>query len=355
MQQVVGTVALWTAILAEVAIFSFVIYFSIRSCVPWDDIREKRLIRSLLRGRLPAHRERIRRLLARARHPVRRYRARWARRLADDITRDAVRLAEACGASLDTVERHLQTWPREAVQIEDDVLATLSCIERMLELRDERVPEIVRFRADVAREVIASLASVRDAVAVRIEECAAAGCAVAYERRCIGLLSNAFIAYGAAADDDPDAVFAQVQKWRDRLSAIAVSAELRHAVAARVAEAGSSVPQRIARIRQLLSRSQPLLSHLAKAAPGRLIDRLVAITAAESGIGNAERHLRAAQTLASEEGTDVGADGASAGRLKEALRMAERADQFLQVFEEDLLVASAAFEAANGTDPSRSN
>lgn len=356
MQQVVGAVALWTAIIAEIAIFSFVIFYSIKYCIPWADLREKRLIREKLARRIPAHRERIRRLLARARHPVRRYRAPWARALADDITRDAIRLLGACASLVDAVERHLGHWPREAEQIDGDLSATLSCVARMLALRDERIPEIARFRGEVAREVIAGLSSLRDEVAARIEECAAEGCSVAYERRCIALLSHAFTAYAAAAEDDPDAVFSRVQKWRERLAEIAVSAELRAAVAGRVAEAEESVPRRIARIRQLLVHARPLVIHLStRAKPGAVIGRIAAIASAETGIENAEGHLRAARALASEEGTDVGADGASAKRLKEALLMAERADQFLAMFEEDLIVASAAFDAAGDADPKRDN
>ncbi len=226
----------------------------------------------------------------------------------------------------------------------------------MLALRDERISEIVRCRGEVAREVIASLADRRDEVAARIEECAAQGCHVGYERRCIALLSRAFIAYAAAAEDDPDAVFTRVPKWRARLMDVAVSTELRAAVAKRVAEAGESVPQRVARIRQRLIRPRPLVAHLmTRAKPGTVIGRIAAIASAESGIESAENHLHSARVLAAEEGTDVGADGASARKLSEALRMAERADQFLAMFEEDLIVASTAFDAANGADPKRDN
>ncbi|MEY4745291.1 MAG: hypothetical protein RL272_1236 [Candidatus Parcubacteria bacterium] len=355
MQQIVGIITLWTAIAAEIAIFTFVTFYTIKHCVPWDDIREKKLIRARLAARVPLHRERLRRLLAKAGHSVRRGRSQWARSLADDITKDSVRLLDACGGSVDSIERHLWHWPREAEQIDQDVTATIDCVERMLDLRDERIPEIVRFRAEVAREIVADLSMIRDAIAARIEECAREGCSVSYERRCISLLSNAFAAYAAAAAEDPEEVFSRAARWRDRMRDIAFSVELRSAVARRIAAADEAVPRRIARIRQLLIQARPLLAHLAKAKPGSLIERLAAITVAEAGIDNAEKHLRSAWAFASEEGTDVGADGASARRLKEALLMAERADQFLATFEEDLLVAAAAFDARDGADPKQGN
>lgn len=347
MSDIIGRFALWSAVIAEITIFAYVIAMSIKYCVPWDELRAKRGIREMLRGRIPAHRERVRRLAAKANHPVRRYRARWARELGDAMTKDAVRLLGLSRASIDAIEKHLGPWPREAAQIDRDVDATLGCIEQMLRLRDVTMPETVRLRRDLAREIHAGLSSLRDEIAAKVEGYVAKGHALAYERRCITLLGNAFVAHAACIEDDPDVIFARASKWRCRIADIAIMTELRVAVADRIAEIGDAMPRQTARIRQLVTRAGPLIRRLSlEPRPKEFIVRIAMLTTAEANIEGAENRLRTAKAVAAEEGTDLGTEGRSAKRLKEALLMAERARQTLSIVEEDLLVAVTAMDVA---------
>ena len=123
--------------------------------------------------------------------------------------------------------------------------------------------------------------------------------------------------------------------------------EVRVAVADRIAAIAEEVPQRADRIRQLVTRAGPLIRMLtSERLPGRFIARIAMLTTAEANIESAENHLRTAKVLSAEEGTDLGPEGRSARRLKEGLRMAERARQTLLIVEEDLLVAVTAIDVA---------
>ncbi|HTM68090.1 MAG TPA: hypothetical protein VL426_02220 [Candidatus Binatia bacterium] len=354
MHDAFGSFVLWLAVAAEVAIWTFVAYFVLRHCVPWDEIRADRALRRALRERVPALRERVRRLAAATRHPARRCRARWARELGDAMTVDAGRLLALSSASIDAVARHLGSRPRDAATIERNVTATVDCIEKMLRLRDEELPRIARERADLAREMLADLSKLRAGIAERVEEHAGAGVPLAYERRCIALLANAFAAYGAAAEDDPDAVFSRFSGWLVRIREIAESAELRAVVAKRLADIAEEMPIRAAHAKRLFFQARPFLAMLRAdprlARPG---GRLAAVASAGSVIESAENRLAAAKVIAAEEGTDLGIKGESAKRLTEALLIGERALASLIMLEEDLLVAVTAFDAG-GSGP-RSN
>lgn len=349
MHDIIGQVALWLAVAAEVAIWTFVAYFIVRYCVPWDDIRAKRALRKMLAERLPKLRERVRRLAARTRHPARRTRARWARDLGDSMTKDAGRLLALVSASIVTIESNMKAFPRESAIIERDVTATVDCIEKILVLRDDRLPELAIERAAFARELLADIGKLRGGIAARVEECAASGVQVAYERRCIAMLANVFAAHHATAEDDPDAVFKAFPKWMARIRDIAGATELRAMVAGRLSEIAEELPVRAAHARQLFLRAQPFMA-LLRADPGsfKRPGRLSALPGAGSVIESAENRLAAARVLIAEEGTDLGMRGRSAERLTEALLTAERALASLVMLEEDLLVAVTIFDAGGG-------
>lgn len=352
MHDLFGSFVLWLAVAAEVAIFSYVTAVSIKYCVPWDELRAKKAVRRMLKERLPVLRGRIRGMLARSREPLRRYRGRWARDLSEGITRDASRLLVLASASVDAIESHLGHHPFEAARIERDVSSTLDIIEKMLALRDARLPAVVRERIEFARELLADLSGLRDHVAARVRECAGLGVKVAYETRVITLLANAFAAHAATAEDEPSRVFELFPRWLDRIRKTAESVEIRAAVSGRIAHIAEEMPVRAAHARRMLVDSQPLLVMLRADPSVRTGGRLAALTAAASTIESAENRVRAAQALISEEGTDIGANGVSALRVKEALLIAERAAASLIILEEGLAIAIAAYGAGGS---SRSN
>ncbi|HTK04600.1 MAG TPA: hypothetical protein VL500_03385 [Candidatus Eisenbacteria bacterium] len=352
MHDLFSSFVLWLAVAAEVAIFSYVIGASIKYCVPWDELRAKKAVRLMLKERLPVLRGRVRGLLARSREPLRRYRGRWARDLSEGITRDASRLLVLASASIDSIERHLGQYPFEAARIERDVSSTLDIIEKMLSLRDARLPAIVRERSAFARELLADLSGLRDHVAARADECAGLGVKLAYETRIITLLANAFRAHAATAEDDPSRVFELFPMWLDRIRKTAESIEIRAAVTGRIARIAEEMPVRASHARRMVADAQPLIVMLRADPSVRSGGRLAALTAAASTIESAENRVRAAQALIAEEGTDIGAKGVSAQRVKEALLIAERAAASLIVLEEGLAIAIAAYGAGGS---SRSN
>lgn len=356
-REFVESAILWAAVAAEAAIFLYVISASIKYMVPWDELRAKRAIRRMLAERVPAHRETVRLLSARTMHHPRRYRAPWARDLADAITRDVIRLLGLCLASIGAIERHMAAWPHEAARIESDVAVTLRCVEKLLDLRDLRIPEAVRERVALAAEALAAVAAFRHEMAARIEAHHAAGVRVGYERRVITMLANAFVAHEASLKDDPDATIALLPKWRARIADVVITAEIRASVEARVAQVAEGAPARIARVRALVERLSPLVFRLRPASGTESpLRRLVDLMAADAAVDKAEDELRKALAGVAEEGTDLGTEGESVRRLKAALICAERAEALLVRFEDDLLVASAAFEAATaGDDPKRRN
>lgn len=356
-REFVESAILWAAVAAEAAIFLYVIAASIKYVIPWDELRAKREIRRRLAERVPAHRETVRRLSARATHHPRRYRAPWARDLADAITRDVTRLLGLCLASVGSVERHMAAWPHEAARIESDVATTLQCIEKLLDLRDLRIPEVVRERVALAAEALAAVAKFRDEMAARIEAHHAAGVRVGHERRVITMLGNAFAAHASSLKDDPDATIALLPKWRERIADVVVTAEIRATVEARVAQVVEGAPTRIACVRALVERLSPLVFRLRPVSgPESPIRRLVDLMAADAAVGKASEELAKAVAGVAQEGTDLGTEGESVRRLKAALICAERAEALLIRFEEDLRIASAAFEAALAKDdPTRKN
>lgn len=356
-REFVESAILWAAVAAEAAIFLYVISASIKYMIPWDEMRAKREIRRFLAERVPAHRETVRRLSARVMHHPRRYRAPWACDLADAITRDVIRLLGLCLASIGAIERHMAAWPHEAARIESDVAATLQCVEKLLDLRDLRIPEVVRERVALAAEALAALAKFRDEMAAHIEAHHAAGVSVGYERRVITMLGNAFAAHAGSLKDDPDGTIALLPKWRARIGDVVVTAEIRASVEARVAQVAEGAPARIARVRALVERLSPLVFRLRPASGSESpIRRLVDLMAADAAVGKAQDELGKAVAGVAQEGTDLGTEGDSVRRLKAALICAERAEALLRRFEEDLLMASAAFEAAMAKDdPTRKN
>lgn len=357
-REFVESAILWAAVAAEAAIFLYVIAASIKYMVPWDDLRAKRAIRRILAARIPAHRETVRLLSARALHHPRRYSAPWARELADAITRDVIRLLGLCLSSIGAIERHMHAWPHEAARIESDVAVTLGCIEKLLDLRDLRIPEAVRERVALAAEALAAVARLRDEMAARIEAHRAAGVRVGYERRVITMLGNAFAAHASALKDDPDATIALLPKWRARIADAVVTAEIRASVEARVAQVAAGVPVRVERVRSLVERLSPLVFRLRPVSgPESPVRRLVDLMAADAAVAKAEEELAKAVAGVAQEGTDLGTEGESVWRLKAALMCAERAEALLIRFEDDLLMASAAFQAAmtKDDDPTRKN
>ncbi len=346
-----SNIVLWTVGLLEFVICCYVCLYVLLYVVPWGDMRAKREISRGIALRLPA-------LWARTRH---------ATRLAVDapqfrnpvhlrdvcrrMTEDAVRLTASCIRMVKAVARERQKWPREVLQIEQDVNHTLDVIEQMCAMRNEELPALVRVYVEMALERIASVDSLRNRIWSRATELSSGGASYAYEIRCLHILGTALKAHRILAESDPSRVIEVSARWFSRLALIAESVELRGVTQQRILEVRADFMDRAECIRRQLLAARLHLPMLRESSAHKSIAfRLVSLDSADECIACLAQELLQAEVICHTDGTDVGTAGESGRKLADALRSVERVNVRLASFEEDL-----AFIAATVAEVSAEN